>query len=101
MTPHKITKTNTVEAYISDKRLDEFIRLFEKRFGRKPSREEALEGALKLLNLFELIYKPIAKKEFVRLLVRKFILNEDARKHIHLKNTPYKSIMKTHGNIYN
>lgn len=43
---------------LSEKKIDEFITLYENRFGKKLSRTEAYEKAIKLFRLVELIYKP-------------------------------------------
>lgn len=75
-------KTNGAESYISEPRLDEFIKLFEKRFGRHLSHAEALEKGMKLVRLMEVVYQPIAKRDRLRLLVRKFIQRNGAMKRI-------------------
>lgn len=44
---------------ISDKRLDEFIEIIKKENGVTLSREEARMHATRLLDLYELIYRPL------------------------------------------
>ena len=96
MSKSTLKKTGEETAYISNTRLDEFIELFKKHFGRHLSRKEALEKGMKLVRLMELTYNPISKREFTRLLVRRFILDEDARKHMRLKGILNNAIMKSY-----
>ena len=49
---------------ISEKRLEEFKRLYKKHFNKDISDQEALESATKLLRLVEIVYQPITKKEY-------------------------------------
>ena len=44
---------------ISDDALDEFITLYQAEFGKDISREDALEMAIRLLNLYQLIMRPL------------------------------------------
>jgi len=42
---------------ISEKSIKEFQDIFEKKYGKKLSREETIESANNLLRFFELLYK--------------------------------------------
>lgn len=46
---------------LSDKRIEEFIELYKKRFGKEISKEEAYGNGIKLITLIKRIYKPIKK----------------------------------------
>lgn len=52
---------------ISNEQLDEFKRIYRKEFGKDISDQDALESATKLLNLLEVVYKPMTKEDFARL----------------------------------
>ena len=41
---------------ISDERLDEYIALYEEKFGKKLSRAEAYDGAQSLISLVKILY---------------------------------------------
>jgi hypothetical protein len=44
---------------ISDNALDELSTLYQAEFGKGISREDALEMATRLVNLYEIIYRPL------------------------------------------
>lgn len=44
---------------ISNTSLDEFIEIYRKEFGKDISREDALEMATRLINLYLIIYRPL------------------------------------------
>ena len=48
----------------TEKQIDSFIALYEKEFGEKISREEALKQATALVSIVKLTYKPMSKKDF-------------------------------------
>jgi len=48
---------------LSEKAIKEFQDIFEKKYGKKLSREEAIESANNLLRFFELLYKIDYKKK--------------------------------------
>ena len=52
---------------ISKERLNEFKRIYKKRFKKELSDNEALEKAIKLSRLVEIIYKPMTESEYNQL----------------------------------
>jgi len=56
---------------ISEKALKEFKTIYKKKFGIELSDQDALESANKLLNLVEIIYKPMTKEEYERVQKRR------------------------------
>jgi len=44
---------------ISDDALDEFMALYRVEFGKELSRQEALEMATRMINLYQIIYRPL------------------------------------------
>ena len=55
---------------LTDKQITEFQQMFEKKYGKKMSRQEAEESAVNLLSFFELLYK-IARRNKINLDVKK------------------------------
>jgi hypothetical protein len=49
---------------ISEAHLTSFKALYKQHFGEELSQEDALEKALKLVRMMQLIYKPITKKQY-------------------------------------
>jgi len=49
---------------LSDEQITKFQALYKNRFGKEISREEAFKQGAKLIRLVELIYKPIAEKDY-------------------------------------
>lgn len=49
---------------ISKEKLEEFKKIYKKRFKKTLSSQDALEQGTKLLRLVELIYKPMTKEEY-------------------------------------
>jgi len=47
----------------SKEAIEEFKKIYKKEFGEELSDQDATERATKLLNLMEVIYKPIPQKE--------------------------------------
>ena len=56
---------------LSDGQITRFQTLYENRFGREISREEACERGTKLIRLVELIYKPMTETEYQQLQERR------------------------------
>lgn len=50
-----------------------FQEIYHKRFGKKISREEALEKGIKLVRLMQIVYRPITKEEYRQLQERRKI----------------------------
>ncbi len=48
---------------ISDEDLKKFKSLYKKHFGKDISDAEALESAIKLINLVRIVYKPMTQEE--------------------------------------
>lgn len=48
----------------TDEQLDNFIALYEKEFGEKLERDEALRQAVALISLVDRLYKPMTKSEY-------------------------------------
>ena len=44
---------------ISDESLTEFINLYHAEFGKEITRQDALEMATRLINLYQIIYRPL------------------------------------------
>jgi len=59
---------------ISEKRLAEFILLYEAKTGKKLSAPEALTAAEVLLRTVSLLYKPVSIKDYYSAMVQKMIL---------------------------
>ena len=55
---------------LSDKDLDEFRRLYKRRFGKEISREEAREQGSSLLRMMKVVYKPVTQKQVDELKAR-------------------------------
>ncbi len=55
---------------LSDSQITKFQNLYQQKFGLQISKEEALEKGLKLVRLFELIYKPMAVDDCKKVLER-------------------------------
>lgn len=49
---------------LSDEQIKKFQALYKEQFGEDISREEAYEQGIKLIRLFELIYKPITEEDY-------------------------------------
>jgi hypothetical protein len=49
---------------MSKKALEEFKKIYKKRFGEYLSDQAALEKATKLLNLIKAVYQPMTKEEY-------------------------------------
>lgn len=56
---------------LTDEQIIKFQELYEKKFGEKISREQALEKGLRLMRLVELIFRPITKADFQNLQKRR------------------------------
>lgn len=50
--------------FLTDDEVTQFQAAFRENFGKEISREDARERFTKLVRLFEIIYKPMTKKEF-------------------------------------
>jgi hypothetical protein len=55
---------------ISEAQLTSFKVLYKQHFGEELSQEEALEKALKLVRIMQLIYKPITKEQYQKVVKR-------------------------------
>ena len=49
---------------LSKESIEEFKKIYKKEFGKKISDQDALEKGTKLLRLVELVYKPMAQKDY-------------------------------------
>lgn len=49
---------------LSTEQVTKFQMIYQKRFGKAISREEAYEKGAKLMRLVEIIYKPMTQKEY-------------------------------------
>jgi len=56
---------------LSHEQITKFQTLYQNRFGKKISREEAYEQGVKLIRLIELIYKPMTEVEYQQLQERR------------------------------
>lgn len=56
---------------LSDEQIEKFQLLYEHRFGKEISREDAYEQGAKLIRMVELIYQPMTKTELERVLGRR------------------------------
>lgn len=56
---------------LTDEQVMKFQTIYKNRFGKEISREDALNGGIKLVRLMRLIYTPISEKEFIRLQKRR------------------------------
>ncbi len=56
---------------LSDEQIKQFQILYKNRFGKEISREEAYERGAKLIQLVELVYKPMTKAEYQKLQERR------------------------------
>ena len=53
---------------LTEEEITKFQTLYKKHFGKEISREQAYEEGVKLLRLMQLIYKPMTKKGYQKLL---------------------------------
>lgn len=56
-----------MKAMLTDKQITRFQQIYQKRFGKEISREEAQEKGIKLVNLMRVVYSPLAEKDFNQL----------------------------------
>lgn len=49
---------------LTDKQVNEFQEIYKNHFGEEISREDALEGGIKLVRMMKIIYTPITEKEY-------------------------------------
>lgn len=52
---------------LDDKQIQKFQLLWKQRFGKEISKSDALEKGVSLLNLIEIIYRPISETEYKQL----------------------------------
>ena len=52
---------------LTDEQITKFQTIYKDCFGEEISREDALEGGIKLVRLMKLIYTPITEKEYLQL----------------------------------
>ena len=55
---------------ISEAQLTTFKALYKQHFGEELSQEDALEKALKLVRMMQIVYKPIAKEQYQKVIKR-------------------------------
>ncbi|MCB9823470.1 hypothetical protein H6802_00710 [Candidatus Nomurabacteria bacterium] len=55
---------------ISEAQLTSFKALYKQHFGEELSREDALEKALKLVRMMQLVYKPMTKEQYQQVIKR-------------------------------
>lgn len=55
---------------ISEAQLTTFKALYKQHFGEELSQKEALEKALKLVRMMQLVYQPITKEQYQRVIKR-------------------------------
>ena len=58
---------------LTDAQITKFQEIHQKRFGKKISRDEALEKGIKLVRLMQIVYQPITKEEYQKLQERRKI----------------------------
>lgn len=56
---------------LSNEQITKYQTLYQRRYGKVISREEAYEQGTKLIRLMELIYKPMTEAEFQKLQERR------------------------------
>jgi aldehyde:ferredoxin oxidoreductase len=56
---------------LSDEQITQFKMLYKKHFGEEISQEDARERGEKLIRLLKLVYKPMSKDEYEKLLHNK------------------------------
>lgn len=56
---------------LSPEQINKFQKIYKDQFGKEISQEEAQEKGLKLLRMFQLIYKPMTEEDFARLQERR------------------------------
>lgn len=49
---------------LTDKQITKFQEIYKNHFGEEISREDALEGGIKLVRLMKIVYTPITEKEY-------------------------------------
>ena len=49
---------------LTDKQITKFQEIYKNTFGEEISREDALEGGIKLVRLMKIVYTPITEKEY-------------------------------------
>ena len=64
---------------LTDKDIVEFKKMYKKAFGKDLDDKEAYEKAINLIRMFELVYKPITKKEMEATIKRQKELRESNR----------------------
>lgn len=52
---------------LTDEQITKFQIIYKNHFGKEISREDSLEGGIKLVRLMKLIYSPITEKEYLQL----------------------------------
>ena len=57
--------------HLTEEDITKFQRLYKKHFGEEISREQAHEEGIKLVRLMQLIYKPMTKADYEKLLKRR------------------------------
>jgi RNA binding exosome subunit len=62
---------------LSGQQLDKFMALYKAKFGIELDRQQAYEQAVKLIRLFEIIYKPISLADFEKVKKRQQELNNN------------------------
>ena len=52
---------------LTDEQITKFQEIYKNHFGEEISREDALDGGIKLVRLMKIIYSPITEKEYQEL----------------------------------
>jgi len=58
---------------LTSNQIARFQKIYQRRFGKKISRGEALEKGTKLVRLMQIVYQPITKEEYQKLQERRKI----------------------------
>ncbi len=51
-------------AQLTENQIQEFMRLWQNRFGREISRKEAFEQGTKLVRIMEIVYQPMTEQDY-------------------------------------
>lgn len=70
----KLPKTHLNSMRISNKRLSQFIKLFELKTGRKLSEQEVLKRAEILLRTTSILYRPVSTHDYYSAMIKKMFL---------------------------
>lgn len=77
-TSHELPRPN---CYISPEQLEKFKQIYHNKFGKTLSEQEALAKAIRLVNLFRAIYRPIPRAKEALYQKLKPEYNDDVQTH--------------------